>query len=102
MSKVYSLDHDFHTRRRTEAEALAEMREAEARSIPDMKFHRMQMDGVETKVSAWPLPVDPQYARALRDVSLWVAEVAMSPSMDPHTLSALNAEIARLAKAEAA
>lgn len=40
---------------------------------------------------------DAGYFEALRDVSLWVASVAMKPDMDPHTLLALNAVVARLA-----
>lgn len=93
---VIPLDKPFHNLRRTEAEYRAQ-REAEARSIPDMEFHRLQMDGAVVRVSEGPLPIDPQYARALRDVSLWIAKVAMSPAMDPGTLNALNNEIARLA-----
>lgn len=38
------------------------------------------------------------YCAALRDISCWVAAVAMQPRMDSGTLAALNTEIARLSQ----
>jgi hypothetical protein len=38
------------------------------------------------------------YCAALRDLSCWVAAIALRSRMDSHTLAALNAEIARLSQ----
>jgi hypothetical protein len=42
----------------------------------------------------------PGYCAALRDISCWVAAVAMQPRMDASTLAALNVEIERLSRRE--